>query len=126
VLFGGVCTLPFEMIVQLDEVINAWWDSLPKRYKICDSWLDPDQCRQYIDRTTDGVALIIFTGFLNHVVGVYSQLLQPKSDSSVLSIVEKMILERALYCCQMVLYGFNKANWIDILSPCEYFIYIYI
>ncbi|KAI8887193.1 hypothetical protein K501DRAFT_242929 [Backusella circina FSU 941] len=122
VLSGGVCALPFEMIVQMDEVIHAWWNGLPERYKLCDSWLDVDQCRQRINETVDGVALITFIDFLNYMVGVYSQMLQPKSitDSSVLSFVEKVILERALYCCQMVLCGFNKANWLDMSSPCRY------
>jgi hypothetical protein len=64
------------------------------------------------------LALIAFMNFLIYMLGVYSQMIQPKHvpDNNILSIVEKMILERALYCCQMVMCGFNRARWLDVNS----------
>ncbi|KAI8884027.1 hypothetical protein K501DRAFT_332930 [Backusella circina FSU 941] len=122
VILGHVCTLPLEVILRLDEVINEWWSSLPKRYRICDHWLDSEQCIKNINETTDGVVLISFVNFLIYILGAFSQMLQPKSvaDNTVLSIVENLTLERSLYCCRMVMCSFVRANHLDLDSTCRY------
>jgi hypothetical protein len=124
VILGGVCILPFEVILQLDQVINEWWTSLPPRYRMCPDWLDLDQCIKAMNETTDGVTLISFINFLIYILGAYSQMLQPKSttNDSVLSIVEKMTLERSLHCCRIVMCGFERAKHLDTYSSCKYFL----
>lgn len=117
-MLGGECSLPFDLIIGLDQAVNEWRDGLPERYRMCNDWLNLEQCQSSINQCTDGLALIAFMNFLIYMLGVYSQMIQPKHvpDNNILSIVEKMILERALYCCQMVMCGFNRARWLDVNS----------
>lgn len=120
---GAVCSLSFESIVRLDEMLKEWWEDLPEKYHFCDNWLDPEQCKGRIDETNDSAPLMMFIRFQIFTMDIYSCMLKPKAldsgNNQLLSIVQELMLERSLHCCQLVRYCVKKLSDCSIILPCK-------
>ncbi|KAL9545736.1 hypothetical protein MBANPS3_007008 [Mucor bainieri] len=120
---GRTCTLSFEAIVRMHDVMKEWARSIPAEFRLCDDLYDAEMCFQAIDRATDSVLLTNFIQFHLFHVSTYSCLLQPKSladdDQQILSWVQEHSLTTALRSCRLLLYAIRRLAVADT-SSCNY------
>ncbi|KAI8887579.1 hypothetical protein K501DRAFT_306352, partial [Backusella circina FSU 941] len=105
-------------------MFKEWWKGLPEKYHLCDDWLDVEQCKEKIDETQDSAPLMMFIRFQIFTMDIYSCLLQPKAldsdNNQLLSMVQELMLERSLHCCQLVSHCVKRLSDSSIISPCHY------
>ncbi|KAL7312429.1 hypothetical protein PS15m_008189 [Mucor circinelloides] len=120
---GRTCTLSFESIVRMEDVMKEWARSIPDEFRLCDDLYDEELCFKAIDQATDSILLTNFIQFHIFHVSTYSCLLQPKSMADyaqqILSWVQEHSLAMALKSCRLLLYAIHRLAVADT-SSCNY------
>ncbi|KAI8643652.1 hypothetical protein BD408DRAFT_149424 [Parasitella parasitica] len=120
---GRTCTLSFESIIRIEDVMREWASAMPAEFRLCDDLYDWEKCYKAIDQVTDSILLTNFIQFHVFHVSTYSCLLQPKSLSDygqdLLSRVQEHSLTKALESCKLLLHAIHR---LAVANPnsCNY------
>ncbi|KAG1137497.1 hypothetical protein G6F37_007965 [Rhizopus arrhizus] len=124
IYIGSTCTVSFETILRLDEVMLEYRRTIPKQWDICKDVYDEEQCRRAIDGSFDYFAIFTFIQFHVIVLTFYGTFLQPvalnNESDDLLNIVRQHALERSRKATRLVLYGMEKLSQLEPRPPCHY------
>ncbi|KAG2229703.1 hypothetical protein INT48_004220 [Thamnidium elegans] len=80
-LYGGeVCTLSFELIIRMEDVLLEWGASIPDEFNLCGNLKNYAVCKLVVSESEDCIALMVFIRCQIFLVTIYSRLLQPISQ----------------------------------------------
>lgn len=120
---GAVCTLSFESIVRMEDAVQEWVRSVPKEYRLCNDYLDPECCRQAIAQSTDMIMLLSYMHYTVLIIMIYGSLLKPialrRDADQILSFVQNHSLEKTLAGCRLMIYTCARIAEIDTKSTGE-------
>ncbi|CAO3641969.1 unnamed protein product [Mucor hiemalis] len=121
---GKTCTLTFESIVRLEDIINEWSSAMPEEFRLCADLKNEQLCREAIASTNDVIKLISFVHFHVFLIGIYSCLLQPialgSENDQILSYVQQHSLESSLKSCRLLINTIHRMSVSDGSSNCHY------
>ncbi|KAI8075709.1 hypothetical protein BDF21DRAFT_453732 [Thamnidium elegans] len=124
-LYGGeVCTLSFELIIRMEDVLLEWGASIPDEFNLCGNLKNYAVCKLVVSESEDCIALMVFIRCQIFLVTIYSRLLQPISQGEdydqLLSCVQQRALENSLTACRLLIYAIHRLSKIDNLNSCYY------
>ncbi|KAI9483588.1 MAG: hypothetical protein EXX96DRAFT_616559 [Benjaminiella poitrasii] len=121
---GKTCTLSFESIVRLEDVIKEWAKTLPAELRLCDDLKDTEKCREAMNGETDFIVLLTFIQFHLVIVSTYSCLLKPitlGANEQILSYVQHYSLNQIIHSCRLLFYASHKVSLTEKNEPtCKY------
>jgi hypothetical protein len=104
----------------VDDIIAEWWNELPLRYRIFETWTDAPELKAIIDQSEDLVLLLFLAYFFSYTNDIYATLLTPNDGDSVISLVRERALDRCLHCCQLGVFVLHRLTKVESISPCKY------
>lgn len=121
---GKTCTLTFESIVRLEDIINEWSNAMPEEFRLCADLKNEQLCREAIAKTNDVIKLASFVHFHVFMIGIYSCLLQPialgTENDQLLSYVQQHSLQSSLTSCRLLIHTIHKLSTAKDTSNCHY------
>lgn len=120
---GKECTLSFESIIKMEEVLAEWALATPVEFRLCSNLKKPDMCKKAIDEATDPMRIMNFIQYHSWHINIYTCLLQPApsqtlANPEVLAYVRQHSLEQALNSCHLLLYAVHHLSVTPTLSFC--------
>lgn len=116
--------MSFESIVRMEDAVQEWVRSVPKEYRLCNDYLDPECCRQAIAQSTDMIMLLSYMHYTVLIIMIYGSLLKPialrRDADQILSFVQNHSLEKTLAGCRLMIYTCARIAEIDTKSTGTY------
>ncbi|KAI8144729.1 hypothetical protein BJV82DRAFT_57342 [Fennellomyces sp. T-0311] len=117
IFLGQHCEITLEDILMFEPIVNEWWSSLPKEFRLCDDPFDPDAYKLVMQDVPTKQSLP-FAALHMLTCAICSSILQPSVLPSQESIVtfdviqsmRKQLIVLSLNSCRVLVHAL-KANW---------------